>query len=199
MARGGLARTGAAGVTATRRAAALTVLAVVAGLALPVLAAGLVAVDDPDDTAGKLDVHEVRFNHLSGTPPMWTVITFDDWTTRQIWDQGYVLLFLDTMHSPDPDYFVLLRADRYRLVGALWRRAAHERRMFAVPARRSGSNGAQVSVPLRKLRIGPNRTLYRWYVTTLFTGIHCRRTCIDDAPDATMIEQPLPTPSPTPS
>ena len=126
MARGGLARTGAAGVTATRRAAALTVLAVVAGLALPVLAAGLVAVDDPDDTAGKLDVHEVRFNHLSGTPPMWTVITFDDWTTRQIWDQGYVLLFLDTMHSPDPDYFVLLRADRYRLVGALWRRAAHE-------------------------------------------------------------------------
>jgi hypothetical protein len=186
-------------VTATRRATALTVLAVVAGLALPVLAASLVAVDDPDDTAGRLDVHEVRFSHLSGNPPTWTVITFDDWTTRQIWDQGYVLLFLDTMHAPDPDYFVLLRADRQRLVGTLWRDADRDRKLFAVPARRSGSNGAQVSVPLRKLRIGPNRTLYRWYVTTLFTGTHCRRTCIDNAPDATMIEQPLPTPSPTPS
>jgi hypothetical protein len=186
-------------VTATRRAAALTILAVAAGLALPVLAAGLVAVDDPDDTAGRLDVHEVRFSHLSGTPPRWTVITFNDWTTRQIWDQGYILLFLDTKHAPDPDYFVLLRADRDRLVGTLWRDAARDHKLFTVPARRVGSDGARVSVPLGKLSIGPRRTLYRWSVTTLFTGEHCRQTCIDNAPDATMIEQPLPTPSPTAS
>jgi hypothetical protein len=182
-----------------RGAWALTVLAVVAGLALPVLAARLFAVDDPDDTAGPLDVHEVRFSDQPGSPPMWTVITFDDWGTRQIWDQGYVLLHLDTFGTPDPDYYVLVRADRNELVGTLWRDAASDRRLFDVPARRRGSTGAQVSVPLRKLSIGPNRTLYRWYVTTLFTGTHCHRPCIDDAPDATMVEQPLPTPSPTPS
>jgi hypothetical protein len=188
-------------VTATRRAAALTIFAVAAGLALPVLAASLVAVDDPDDTAGRLDVHEVRLSDLSGTPPSWTVITFNDWTTRQIWDQGYILLFLDTKYAPDPDYFVLLRADRDRLVGTLWRDrdAARDDKLFAVPARRVGSDGARVSVPLDRLSIGPKRTLYRWSVTTLFTGKRCRRTCIDNAPDATMIEEPLPTPSPTPT
>ena len=178
-----------------RGAAALTVLAVVAGLALPVLAARLVAVDDPADTRGLLDVHEVRFDDPSDGPPAWTIITFDGWTVRQIWDRGDVLLHLDTFGSADPDYYVLVRSDRNTLAATLWRDRATDRRLFSVPVSKRGSHGVEVQVPLRKLTIGSGRTLYRWYVTTLFIGSHCRQTCIDEAPDATMIEQPLPSPS----
>jgi hypothetical protein len=181
------------------RAAALTILAVVAGLALPVLAALVVAVDDPADTRGRLDVHEVRFDDTSDALPAWTVITFDEWTVRQIWDRGNVLLHLDTIASPDPDYFVLVRADRNRVVATLWRDRETDRKLFSVPVSKRGSRGVEVEVPLRKLTIGAGRTLYRWYVTTLFTGGHCHQPCIDEAPDATMVEQPLPSASPSPS
>jgi hypothetical protein len=204
MAGGGVAGEGARvvsdRVTAVARSRRRTVLA--AGLllstfALPVLAAGLLAVDDPNDTAGLLDVHEVRFFDGDG-PPAWTVITFNDWTLRQLWDRGYVLLYLDTLGSPDPDYYVLVRADRRSLVGVLWRIRAdgHDVNLFKVATRKRGGDGVRVSVPLRRLSIGDHRTLYRWSVLTLFTGNHCRRTCLDPAPDATMVEQPLPTGSP---
>jgi hypothetical protein len=198
MADDGLARARDARVRRGRRgAAAITALAVVAGLALPVLAARILAVEVLDDTRGLLDVHEVSFLDADGEPPAWTVVTFNRWTTREIWDRGYVVLHLDTLGSTEPDYFVLVRADRSDLVGTMWRDRATDRRLFEVPVRRRGERGVEVQVPLRKLSIGPERTLYRWYVTTLFGGGTCRRTCIDDAPDATMIEQPLPSASPT--
>jgi hypothetical protein len=167
--------------------------------ALPVLAATLVKVDDPNDTSGLLDVHEVRFRDGEG-PPAWTVITFNNWTPRKIWDRGYVLLYLDTLGSPEPDYYVLVRADRDSLIGSMWRERAdgHDVRLFRVATRKRRGDGVRVDVPLRRLSIGAHRTLYRWSVLTLFTGNHCRRTCFDPAPDATMIEQPLPTSSPSP-
>jgi len=199
VAHDGLARAGAARVKGRRRAAALTVLAVVAGLALPVLAAFVVAVDDPADTRGLLDVHQVRFDDASDGLPAWTVITFDEWTVRQIWDRGNVLLHLDTFGRADPDYYVLVRSDRNTLVATLWRDRETDRKLFKVPVSKRGSRGVEVEVPLRKLTIGTGRTFYRWYVTTLFISGHCRQTCIDEAPDATMIEQPLPSASPSPS
>jgi hypothetical protein len=190
-----------AGRSAHPVVAVCTVLAVIAGLVLPVLAARLLAVEDPNDTAGLLDVHEVRFRDAGGEPPAWTVITFRDWTTRAIWDRGYVLLFLDTLGSPRADYYALVRADRDRLVGSIWRdrAGATDHRLFVVAVRKRGGAGVEVRVPLRRLSVGTHRTLYRWSVATLFTGGACHRTCVDPAPDDTMVEQPLPTSSPTPT
>ena len=181
--------------------AVLTLLAVVAGLALPLLAARLLAVEDPNDTAGPLDVHEVRFRDPAGAPPAWTVITFRDWSVRQLWDRGYVLLFLDTLGSPRGDYYVLVRADRTDLEASLWRdrSGANDRRLFKIEVRKRGGSGVEVAVPLRRLSIGTHRTVYRWSVSTLFTGGTCHRTCVDPAPDDSMVEQPLPTASPTTS
>lgn len=176
-----------------------TVLAVLVGLAVPMLAARILAVEDPNDTEGLLDVHEVRFRDAAGEPPSWTVITFRDWTARTIWDRGYVLVFLDTLGSPDADYYVLVRADRDRLVGSLWRDrdSAPDLPLFAVDVRKRGGDGVEARVPLRRLTVGPHRTVYRWSVATLFTGGSCHRTCIDPAPDDGMVEQPLPTASPS--
>lgn len=180
---------------------ACTVLAVLAGLALPVVAARFLAVEDRNDTDGRLDVHEVRFRDPADEPPAWTVITFRNWTPREIWDHGYVLLFLDTLGSPGSDYYVVVRADRDHLVGTLWRDRAGstDRRLFAVAVRKRGGDGVEVRVPLRKLSIGAQRVVYRWSVTTLFSSGACRRICVDEAPDASMVEQPLPTSSPTAS
>ena len=180
-------------------AAAITILAVVAGLALPVVAALVLAVDDADDTPGLLDVHEVRFRDPAGEPPAWTVITFADWTPRSIWDRGYVLLYLDTVGSPEPDYYALVRGDRRGLAASLWRDrdSTPDHRLFEVPVRKRGGGGVEVDVPLRRLSIGGHRTVYRWSVATLFTGGACHRTCIDEAPDASMVEQPLPSASST--
>ena len=176
-------------------------LALVGGLAVPLLAARILAVEDPNDTAGPLDVHEVRFRDPAGEPPSWTVITFGDWRVRQLWDRGYVLLFLDTVGSPRGDYYVLVRADRSELMASMWRdrSGASDRRLFAVDARKRGGSGVEVLVPLRRLAIGEHRTLYRWSVSTLFSGGACHRTCVDPAPDDSMVEQPLPTASPTTS
>lgn len=191
---------GAVGPLGRRGAVLAAMLVVLAAAALPVLAARMF-ITDPNDTAGRLDVHEVRFRDLDGTPPSWTVITYNDWTPRALWDRGYVLLNLDTFGSPETDYYALVRADRDRLRGSMWRRRinAVDIRLFSVEVRRRGDNGMAVWVPLRRLIIGDSRVLYRWSVTTLFTGGVCRRTCLDRAPDATMVEQPIETTSPTPS
>jgi hypothetical protein len=187
----------------TRRGvvALCTLLAVAAGAALPVVAARILAVEDPNDTDGLLDVHEVRFRDPSGEPPSWTVITFNDWTARTLWDRGYVLVSLDTRSSPASDYYALVLADRRGLRASLWRDrdGAPDRRLFSVPVRKRGDRGVEVGVPLRRLDIGPHRALYRWSVTTLFIGGACHRTCVDAAPDDSMIEQPLPSPSASPS
>jgi hypothetical protein len=201
MAGGGVAEDGAHRLRPappSRRRTVLAACLLLGTFALPVLAAGLVAVDDPNDTSGLLDVHEVRFVDGDG-PPAWTVITFNDWTVRQLWDRGYVLLYLDTLGSARPDYYVLVRAERTSLLATVWRDRTgdHDVKLFGVHARRRGDDGVQVEVPLRRLSIGDHRTLYRWSVLTLFTGNHCRRTCLDPAPDATMVEQPLPRVSPT--
>jgi hypothetical protein len=182
-----------------RRGAALAVaLAVVTAVALPVMASKLL-VTDPNDTAGLLDVHEVRFHDLDGSPPSWTVITFNDWTPRSLWDRGYVLLDLDTLGTPDTDYYVLVRADRDRLRASMWRRRvdAVDIRLFPVAVSRRDGNGVEVWVPLGRLTVGVHRDLYRWSVVTLFTGGECHRPCLDRAPDATMVEQPIESASPS--
>ena len=181
--------------------AVCTLIAVAGGVALPVLAARILAVEDANDTSGLLDVHEVRFRDPNGEPPSWTVITFNDWTARTLWDRGYVLVFLDTLGSQASDYYALVRADADGLHATVWRdRApARDRRLFSVPVRKRGGDGVEVSVPLRRLEVGRHRTLYRWSVMTLFNGGVCRRTCIDPAPDRSMVEQPLPSPSPSPN
>jgi hypothetical protein len=181
-------------------AAVAVVGAVLAAVALPVLASKLL-ITDPNDTRGLLDIHEVRLRDVDGSPPSWTVITFSDWTTRKLWDRGYVLLNLDTLGTPETDYYALVRADRDRLRGSMWRHRTEARdvRLFNVEVRRRGDNGVAVWVPLRRLIVGVHRTVYRWSVTTLFTGGTCRRTCIDLAPDDSMVEQPIGTTSPTPS
>jgi hypothetical protein len=183
-----------------RRAIEIWALVVVTLIlfALPVLANHTDQVD-PHDTRGKLDLEEVGFDHVGA--PTWRISTFSTWTVRSIWDLGTFIVQLDTRGDAAADYVAVVRSDGRRLVGTLFRlrRAVREIEVTALRTAKSSASAATVTVPLRDVSIGPNRTSYFWSVLSSFTGRFCNRTCLDAVPDEGMIEQPLPgvTPSPT--
>lgn len=176
------------------------VAAVVLALEVPALAHHTDQ-QDPNDTRGRLDLDEVRFDH-SGAPN-WRVVTFSRWAVRSIWDRGYLVVQLDTMGNPDVDFVAVVRSDGRRLVARLFRlrRGGGQAELAALRTAKAGSRAAWVTVPLKELTIGPTRTSYFWSVLSGYTGGGCSRTCLDVVPDREMVEQPLPgvTPTPTPS
>jgi hypothetical protein len=189
------------------RAAAPFVAALVT-VAMMAVVAGAHHTDllDPDDTRGKLDVKQVRFAHSPG-PPLWTVVTFPEWRTVEIWDRGYILVLLDTQAGPSAEYYLLVRSTGSSLVGSLWRARnfGPDTHLGSVPVKRPSSRSASVQVGLFRLTFGEKRSFYRWWIETLFTGNTCRRTCRDRAPDHDGVRQwrpgmsPTPSPSPSPS
>ncbi len=175
--------------------------AVVAGIFAAGFAfAGRVPVGDANDVAGGLDVRAVAFEPDTG-PPRWEVITFSAWTSDEMWDRGFVLVYLDTRGNSRPDYYALIRSAGQDLEGSLWRdpRGGADRRLRLLDVSRGSDRRVDVRIPLRRLRIGSSRTSYGWSVVTLYTGGACRSTCIDHVPDQGAIEQPLGTPTPTPT
>jgi hypothetical protein len=186
------------------RGRALAICAMVAvtlvALALPALAHHTDQVD-PDDTEGKLDLAQVAFDHEGA--PSWRMATFSSWTVRSIWDLGTFIVQLDTKGDAAADFVAVVRSDGRRLVAALYRlrRDGREIELSVLRTDKGGSKAVTLTIPLREISVGPNRTSYSWSVLSSFTGGNCTRTCLDAVPDVGMIEQPLPgvTPSPTPS
>ena len=182
---------------------ALAICAMVAvtvvALALPALAHHTDQVD-PDDTHGKLDLDQVAFDHEGA--PTWRMDTFSTWTARSIWDRGTFIVQLDTKGDAAADFIAVVRSDGRRLVAALYRlrRDGREIEITSLRTDKDGSSAATVTIPLREVWIGTNRTSYFWSVLSSYTGGSCTRTCLDAVPDVGMLEQPLPgvTPSPTP-
>jgi hypothetical protein len=165
------------------------------------LAAGAHHTDltDPDDARGKLDVREVRFDH-AGTP-RWTVVTFSKWGNLEMWDRGFVEVLLDTRQSQLAEYYLLVRTDRTRIEGSLWRlrRFGPDSYLGAVGVDRLSLRSVSVQVRLRRLRFGEQRDFYRWWVHTVVTSESCPRTCHDVAPNGAPVLQWRPGRSPSPS
>ena len=156
---------------------------------------------DPNDTPGRLDVRKVRLAHETG-PHAWTIATFREWRTREIWDRGYLMVLLDTRRSADAEYYLLVRSARTDLLGSIWRIRNFGPDSFvgSVPVQRDSRRSATVQVGLSRLTFGAKRLFYRWWVQTLFTGGgRCRRTCHDRAPNGEPVLQWRPGLSPTPS
>lgn len=182
-----------------RRISLLLAAAVAAGAVVATAIAGHVNLIDPNDTPGLLDVRRVE---LDGTKrPRWRVFTFSRWSTEDVFDSGFTLVRLDTFGSPRFDYYALIRSNGFRLRASLWRDRATKRdyKVDGLAVWRPSRASLAVRVPLRKVRIGKRRIAYHWIVETLFTSDKCRSVCIDFAPDAGRIAEPLPVPPPTPT
>jgi len=147
---------------------------------------------DTNDVRGKLDIREVHLSHKE-RPPIWRVVTFQKWRIREIWDLGFVLVFLDTAGSSESDYYALVRSDGERIRASLYRdrREARDVALRGLRTWRVGGRSVSVAVPLRFLEFGPHRTSYLWWAMTLKTGPACHRVCIDLAPDGGAVEQLL--------
>jgi hypothetical protein len=139
---------------------------------------------DNNDVRGKLDMQKVRLRHQPG-PPFWTIVTFQEWSPRDIWDRGYLMIFLDTTGGPPADYFLLIRSTGPALEGSLWRvrGVGPDTRLATVPVVRQSRRSASIQVGLRRLEFGAKRAFYRWWAQTIVTNDVCRRTCQDRAPN----------------
>jgi hypothetical protein len=190
--------------SALRRVALVGVALAVAGAlvvgALAIAAPPPVTVTDPHDVLGRMDVRRVRLDTATGTPE-WTVVTFASWTIHEIWDHGFVIVYLDTKGSSRADYYALIRSSGRVLDGWLWRRPRTEPdvRLRSLRVTKGSGIGVSVWIPTAALTFGVDRASYGWWVQTLWIGDRCRRTCIDRAPDTGAVVQPLPSSSPSPS
>lgn len=155
---------------------------------------------DPNDTLGKLDVRQVRLAHQP-PPPVWTVVTFAEWRTAEMWDRGYIMVLLDTSGGERAEYYLLVRSIGAVLRGSLWRARIYgpDSYLGTVSVRRTSPRSASIQVGLSRLKFGAARSSYRWWVQTVFTGPTCRRTCQDRAPNGQAVLQWRPGMSPSPS
>ena len=165
-------------------------------------------VTDPDDSRSRLDVRQVRLDHPSA-PHVWTIVTFGEWRTAEMWDRGYLMVLLDTEGGVGAEYYLLVRSARIELQGSLWRvrNVGPDSYLGSVPVTRYSRRSVTVQVGLSRLTFGASRAFYRWWAQTLYTGDPCPRTCHDRAPNGEAVLQwrpgmsptPSPTPSPSPS
>ena len=177
-------------------------VAAIVTLVLVALAAGAHDTDrtDGNDTKGKLDIRQVRLVHDTPTQ-IWTVLTFARWGVYEMWDRGYLEILLDTRRGEAAEYYLLVRSNRFQLLGSLWRSHASgpDSYLGTVPVSRPSRRAMRVQVGLWRLRFGEKRDFYRWRVHTLFTSDACRRTCHDYAPNGTSVLQWRPGKSPSPT
>ena len=157
--------------------------------------------DDPRDTPGKLDLRTVAFDH-DGTPT-WRFVTFGRWTVQQLWDQGFLMVQLDTKGGSGIDYILVVRSTGTKLQANMFRLRpdGREVKIKRLRTHKTGSRAAWVALKLSKVVIGSHRTSYFWSAMSSFIGTACHQTCFDTVPDDGMVEQTLstsPTPSPTP-
>jgi hypothetical protein len=170
------------------------------GLITAIASAHDTDITDPNDTRGLLDIQKVRLAHQGG-PPLWAIVTFGEWGTRQIWDRGYLIVMLDTRYGVAAEHYLLVRSTGASLRGSLWwiRSVGPDSYLGQVTVKRWSPRNATVQVRLSRLTFGAKRTFYRWWAHTLFTSDRCRRTCRDRAPDEDSVLQWRPGMSPSPS
>ena len=181
-------------------------VAVAAALIAPMFAgAHHKPVADPKDTRGKLDVRSVV---VSGTKrrPTFRINTYPRWTARDVWDRGYLLVWLDTRAGSAFDYYVLIRSVANRLRAVLFRYRPNRRdvRIAGLRVRRPNRRSVTVRIPLGRVVFGEKRLQYGWQAQTLWMAGRCRRkVCFDFAPNRNPVMEPIPgkepKPTPTPS
>lgn len=151
------------------------------------------ALRDPNDTRGPLDVR--RVHHSAVRRPIWRITTGPRWTARRLFDRGYFLVHLDTRGTRRGDYYALVWHNGRGMRGTLVRdrvRRRRDRTMSSLSVWRRDRDSVSVRIPLRKLFVPKGRDSYGWFVRSLWRRKRCpRATCIDRAPFKGAVEEPL--------
>jgi hypothetical protein len=187
------------GAGVTRRLVPFAAAALTVALVGVALARAPVALEDPNDTRGPMDVLTVTFD--GAADPGWAVELEKPWRTRATWDRAFVFVYLDLLGDPRADYYAIVRSTGQDVVASLWRdpKRGNDVRVRPLEVLWRSPRELAVTVPLAAMDVGPFRSVYRWWVVTTFSGEVCRATCVDRAPDEGTVEQLLPGASPTPT
>ncbi len=143
---------------------------------------------DPSDTRGPLDVALVDSGG-SQNPATWRIAVRGRMRAMRLWDEGYLVVSLDTRGGEEFDLHAVVRWERRRPIGLLIAEGARSS-SGKVRVRRAGRRGVTVRVPLGPAGLDPLRLHYRWAAGSIFTGPGCR-PCFDAVPQSRAYPQPL--------
>jgi hypothetical protein len=133
---------------------------------------------DPDDAGGILDVRRVKIT--SGDRWSWQVITRGRWSLRRLWDDGYLVVYLDTRDNEKSDFYLLGRSTGGRMRGALFRDGTgRDARIGGVKVRHPTRHTARLLFDVDRVGIEPGRDYVRWSVQSILINGKCAKGCFD--------------------
>lgn len=134
---------------------------------------------DPDDVRGPLDVRLVT-TAFTPTTATWRVAASGKASRYRLWDEGYVVVSLDTGGDRRFEWHVVARSTGRRMRGLLLRAGSRWPNGRA-RAQKPAARVVTMSVPLARLEISAERAYFRWAVRTVVTATGCR-ACLDEVP-----------------
>jgi hypothetical protein len=145
---------------------------------------------DPDDAAGILDVRRVKI--ATGDRWSWQVMTRGRWSLHRLWDDGYLIVYLDTRENERSDFYLLGRSTGGRMRGALFRDGTgRDARIGGVKVRHPTRNSARFLFDLDRIPVEPGRDFVRWSAQTILINGKCAKGCFDRVTNEGALPMPI--------
>jgi hypothetical protein len=145
---------------------------------------------DPDDAGGILDVRRVETT--KGDRWSWGVTTRGRWSLRRMWDDGYVIVYLDTRDNERSDFYLLGRSTGGRMRGALFRDGTgRDARIGGVKVRHPNRHTARLLFDLDRIGVEPGRDYVRWSAQTILINGKCAKGCFDRVTNEGALPMPI--------
>jgi hypothetical protein len=145
---------------------------------------------DPDDAGGILDVRRVETT--KGDRWSWGVTTRGRWSLRRMWDDGYVIVYLDTRENERSDFYLLGRSTGGRMRGALFRDGTgRDARIGGVKVRHPNRHTARFLFDLDRIPVEPGRDFVRWSAQTILINGKCAKGCFDRVTNEGALPMPI--------
>lgn len=145
---------------------------------------------DPNDAGGILDVKRVEISN--GDRWSWRVSTRGRWSLRRLWDDGYLIVYLDTRDSERSDFYLLGRSTGGRMRGALFRDGTgRDPRIGGVRVRHPTRHTARFLFDLDRIDVEPARDYVRWSARTILINGKCAKGCFDRVTNEGALPMPI--------
>jgi Ca2+-binding RTX toxin-like protein len=150
---------------------------------------------DPDDATGRLDVRRIETS-FGPTSSSWTFVTHGRWSRKQIWDEGFAVVSLDTSGDGSAEYRIVVRVRSDGRAMTAFLRRLSDSKQWGLDTWRPGWRSVGVRLPMSRVSFAAGRTYYRWWGQTLFSHSRCKKAvCFDLTPGSSprgRLIQPVP-------
>jgi RTX calcium-binding nonapeptide repeat (4 copies) len=145
---------------------------------------------DRNDSRGILDVRKVDMG--TGDKWAWRVKTRSRWNLRRLWDDGYVIIYLDTRENQRSDFYLLARSLGRRMSGALFRDGTgRDPRLGGVKVAHPTRNSARFTFDLDRIPVEAGRDFIRWSAQTILINGACAKGCFDRVTNEGALPMPV--------